>query len=164
MSEREREIAELRRRLAELERESTKPTPPIAGRAPKKNEISGLGAVAIGLFVLIVLGFIISNAASPSSPTTGAQPAANASSAASRPSTPAATEDTNPWTYRDVSDPMVDQKGKLACTTSTNMVQLDPPYQPVTADLCVRKAPKSGLNVYVRLNGDGQILCTSYEG
>ncbi len=68
------------------------------------------------------------------------------------------------WTYRDDRDPMTDQLTRTACVTSSNLAQLDSPYRPVTADLCIRQSPRHGSDVFVALNGDGQIICRTYEG
>lgn len=67
------------------------------------------------------------------------------------------------WTYTDETDPMTDRKTRFACTTSTNRVQLNPPYVDVTARLCLRQSPRHGLDVFVTLDGDGQIICRSYS-
>jgi hypothetical protein len=58
---------------------------------------------------------------------------------------------------------MTDGTTYFACVTSNGEVNLTSPYEPVTADLCIRKAPRSGVNVMVSLNGDGQMLCQSYQ-
>jgi hypothetical protein len=67
------------------------------------------------------------------------------------------------WEYRETTDPMTDGTTYFACVTSNGEVNLTSPYEPVTADLCIRKAPRSGVNVMVSLNGDGQMLCQSYQ-
>lgn len=67
------------------------------------------------------------------------------------------------WTYTTVPDAMRDEPVKIACTTSLNEVNLSPPYESVTADLCIRQRSKDGLNIWVRLNGNGQFICTSYS-
>jgi hypothetical protein len=68
------------------------------------------------------------------------------------------------WTYAEDVDPMSDRKTFLACVNSTDEVDLNPPYDAVTARLCVRNSPKFGVDVYYVLNGDGQILCDNYDG
>ncbi len=100
-------------------------------------------------------------------PADGASKPAPASTPASATPAVADTPSVDPsgsWTYRETKDPMRDSVTKVACTTSTNEVRLDPPYADVSADLCIRKGARFGTDVYVHLNGDGQILCTSYEG
>ena len=69
------------------------------------------------------------------------------------------TVDVSPWSYSEEADALHDVKTKFACTTSTNEVQLSFPYHNVTANLSIRKGPRHGLDAYVQLNGDGQILC-----
>ncbi len=68
----------------------------------------------------------------------------------------------SPWTYSEAADAMHEAKTKVGCTTSTNTATLDWPYKNVTADLCIRRGPRFGLDAYVQLNGEGQILC-SYD-
>ena len=58
---------------------------------------------------------------------------------------------------------MHDAKGKIACTTSTDTVRLGWPYGSQTANLCIRKGPKFGLDAYVALSGDGQIMCSLWN-
>ena len=67
------------------------------------------------------------------------------------------------WDYQAEKDPMTDGVTYTACTTSTNQVALNLPYGTVNAELCVRQSPKYGLDVIVRLDGDGQFMCQSYE-
>lgn len=59
---------------------------------------------------------------------------------------------------------MSDRKTRMACVDSTDTVNLDWPYKSVTAELCIRNSPKFGFDVFFQLNGDGQILCDSYNG
>lgn|GEM_PF-1574944 len=68
------------------------------------------------------------------------------------------------WSYRSRKDEMTDKQTEFACTTSTTQVRLDWPYSDVSADLCIRQSPQHGLDVYLQLNGEGQILCRSYDG
>lgn len=70
---------------------------------------------------------------------------------------------TKNWIYSEENDPMTDKKTYTACTVSKNNVLLTPPYGAVDARLCIRSSPKFGTDVFVALNGDGQILCRSYE-
>ncbi|WP_419256039.1 hypothetical protein ACN2C6_19215 (plasmid) [Caulobacter sp. ErkDOM-YI] len=168
------EIAELRKRLAQLEarrsEEKTDPTidaaGPVAPAEQKKPNPAALVALAvIGVFALIM----VARSCDPG-PTTPA-PSALATTAPVTPYTPPSpvTPATPPvpsyaWTYVDDVDPMSDRKTLLACVDSTDQVSLNPPYEPVTAKLCVRNSPKFGIDVYYALNGDGQILCDSYDG
>ena len=66
---------------------------------------------------------------------------------------------TGAWSYDDVKVALEDKIGTSACATSSEEVKLQPPYQNTTARLCVRRAPKSGLNVFIVLDGEGQITC-----
>ena len=69
----------------------------------------------------------------------------------------------SPWRYSQSRDPMTDQATNIACTTSSNQVQQEWPYRPTTANLCIRQSPQHGLDVYMALNGDGQIICRRYN-
>lgn len=68
------------------------------------------------------------------------------------------------WAYSESKDPMTDGTTQSACVMSQDKVELQPPYEPVTADLCIRQSPQHGLDVMVALNGDGQMMCRSYDG
>jgi hypothetical protein len=63
------------------------------------------------------------------------------------------------WTYSEEVDPMTDKKTEFACTTSINEVTQNFPYHETYAQLCIRSAPRSGLNAYFQLNENGQLLC-----
>lgn len=67
------------------------------------------------------------------------------------------------WTYSEEVDPLTDKVTRWACVKSTNQVELEPPYENVQAQLCVRHDPRHGRDVYVRLLGDGQLLYRSYR-
>lgn len=70
----------------------------------------------------------------------------------------------NSWNYTTTKDELTGKEIKSACVTSENQVSLDFPYEDTTARLCVRQHPQWGRDIYVALDDDGQILCTSYEG
>lgn len=72
---------------------------------------------------------------------------------------PSAPEPASDWSYHERVDPMTDGITSRACVTSKNKAQLTWPYTPASADLCIRQSPKYGLDVFVALNGDGQIIC-----
>ena len=58
---------------------------------------------------------------------------------------------------------MTDRATKTACVWSSNEVQLDFPYGNTRAELCLRNSPQYGQDAYVALEGDGQILCHSFQ-
>lgn len=129
--------------------------------APVKTKV-GCGTVIAGsalfLIFMVVLGSIVgprSQVEPPAASTLASAPTTLDAPAA--PETP--SEPSSPWAYSNLADAMHEQKTKTGCTTSTNKVDLDWPYSDVTADLCIRKGPRFGLDAYVQLNGDGQILC-----
>ncbi len=68
------------------------------------------------------------------------------------------------WSYISDQDEMRDAPIHHACTTSTNVVRLGFPYGTQRTRLCVRQHPRWGQDVIVRLEGNGQILCSSYDG
>jgi len=67
------------------------------------------------------------------------------------------------WRIDEQTDPLTDETVKTACATSSNQVHLSPPYGPRGARLCIRQHPKFGRDVYLMLDGSGQILCRSYD-
>jgi len=171
--ERTEEIAALRRRLAELEAEE--------GPAPSASSISHpppkemprwaiIGGCAVILLIVLALSSSNSSPATTGNAATDQPLTVNEAGAASPAAAEANSEASSPavepanWTYRDVDDAMTDKPTHFACTTSVNSVNLNPPYQNVDARLCVRRSSKFGLDTFVELNGDGQILCRSYEG
>lgn len=147
--------------------------------AKKRNVIPGW---VLGLFGGLLIGYLLgasSNSPSSQTPAAAAESAAAEAAAASADAKAAATqaasaiesdasgrapERRTQWLYSQETDPLTDKVTKTACVTSQNEISQNAPYTDVHAELCIRQAPRSGLNVYVRLDGDGQILCTSYEG
>lgn len=67
------------------------------------------------------------------------------------------------WKIEERTDPMSDQTIKTACVTSSNQVYLSSPYGARGAKLCIRQHPSFGRDVYLTLDGSGQILCRSYS-
>lgn len=160
---RDEEIAELRRRLAALE---AVPSPESTSAVPNNKPVEKARGISKGP-VIVACGIAVIAALIFTS-TKSKQPQTVDESLTDRPAlaqaSPVSEIPKTPWTYTELDDPMATTKGLAACTTSKNEVKLDFPYKSVTADLCIRKLPRSGLNIFVRLNGDGQILCTSYDG
>lgn len=68
------------------------------------------------------------------------------------------------WYYTRDTDEMSGKERVFACTTSSNQVQLKWPYKTQHVELCVRKHPSKGTDVYIRLEDDGQFMCPSYDG
>jgi hypothetical protein len=156
--DRKSEIEALEARLRELKAppsdNTANPAPPEAERSSAKPLIITLLAIG-GITLAVCMASLPHPAPSTSAPAPGLEAAAPPAPPGPPPS---------PWRYTTLDDAMTDAKTELACTTSTNEVQLNPPYGPVTVDLCLRQARQSGLNVLFRLNGDGQIICDSYYG
>jgi hypothetical protein len=132
-----------------------------------------LGFVGGGcLIVGLVLGSALSSGGSapPKDPAPAASLAdLEASLAENAPpltpaSAPAPAAPPTDWRVSERTDPMTDETIKTACATSSNSVYLDAPYGPRGAQLCVRQHPKFGRDVYLSLDGSGQILCRSYDG
>lgn len=88
-----------------------------------------------------------------------ANPAASEAAAAP----PEPTTPTTDWKIDERTDPMSDQIIKTACVTSSNQVYLSSPYGARGAKLCIRQHPSFGRDVYLTLDGSGQILCRSYS-
>lgn len=164
MSEdRDAEILRLRAQLALLEAEaerdrehSSKPEPTSGGQT---STWRGGAFLMVALFGITLLLVAISQCSAPDVEAP-ADPKMSPSTA---------QDDTEPsepppdWRYSERRDPMTDRITHTACTTSTNKALLTWPYSPVSADLCIRQSPEYGLDVYVALNGDGQIICQSYR-
>lgn len=165
MSEHDEEIARLEARLKELKAAKEAPAEvasvPIRGVTNDGGKRNYLGWTVLGVGAA---GFCIWMAANGSTPasspplttTTLDQPI-------SQPVVPQPVVDQPRWTYTSDVDPMTDKKTETACVTSTNEVQQDFPYGNSSARLCIRQSPKWGTDVYVVLNGDGQIVCRSYN-
>lgn len=160
---RDEEIAALRKRLAELEAQppSASFAAAGAGLAPKPATVSR-GPLIAGAIVLVLIALVAISAYQPKPEATPSDNLVDPAKVELSPSPPSVPK--SPWVYSELDDPMATTKGHIVCTTSNNLVMLDFPYEPVSADLCIRRMPRTGLNVFVRLNGDGQILCTSYDG
>lgn len=112
------------------------------------------------LLVVVACGMVLTACGQESSNPNGATPYTEAEKAEI--ATKAEALKTG-WAYREDKDPMTDGMTHSACVTSRDRVGLQPPYDPVTADLCIRQSPQHGLDVMVGLNGDGQMLCQSYR-
>ncbi|USQ94026.1 hypothetical protein [Caulobacter sp. RL271] len=169
------EIAELKTRLAKLEAQkaaqSTAPSStatPVVDEPTKDkdgftNRLTTLMGGGAALFVVLaLLASLLPKTPTPKSdqpvpvdlPPGPIQPLT--------PREPAAPH--YAWTYSEDVDSMSDRKTRMACVDSTDTVNLDWPYKATTAELCIRNSPKFGFDVFYRLNGDGQILCDSYDG
>jgi hypothetical protein len=173
------EIAELRARLAQLEaRRNDEKAAAQAAPAPGAPTV-GSGKTNLGLmvpFAIVGIFVLILIAATNQGSKKAAQdqlaqdqevqaPVAVAPTTISPPAEPTPPPTSAyAWTYAEDVDPMSDRKTLLACVNSTDEVALNPPYDAVTARLCIRNSPKFGVDVYYVLNGDGQILCDSYDG
>jgi TonB family protein len=158
------EIAALKARLAELERASTVEAPKDHLAQPNTSKVG----VVVGLVVAGVIGVMIWAASKPSTPSTE-----NAETTIAQNETVVAQADAlveeerepvSSWSYTEDKDEMTDRVTRTACVVSTNQVMLDWPYGNVRAELCLRNSPRFGRDAYVRLLGDGQVLCRSYDG
>ena len=167
MTDDDKRIAELKAELEEIQarkaaadaapREAEASPAPFSKPARAKDNnttgkvIAGVIVVGLGAWFISTVNSAPSNpAATPASPVAIVEPVVD----------PATL---TPWSYSEDTDALTDKVTKTACTTSSNKVQLDWPYQPVSAQLCIRQSPRFGLDTFVQLNGDGQILCRSYE-
>ncbi len=159
------EIAELEARLAALKAKESGPaeavdTPEVA--KPEVKAADNKRGCLIGVVIIVGLIALVSFCSNSSPTTTAPQVAETDNPLTSGPTTPA--EPPSPWNYSEAKDPMSDHIDHTACVTSTNQVQLSWPYSPVTAQMCVRQTQRWGMDIYIALNGDGQMLCTSYDG
>lgn len=70
---------------------------------------------------------------------------------------------TSKWEYRESEDAMTSKVTKFASITSEDSLSLDFPYSGLNYGmLMVRKHPRSGTNVLVRVS-KGQMMCQSYQ-
>lgn len=172
--DRKSEIAELRRRLEELEAQeraqsagAPPPTPSGIVAASKQDRTPLYGAAALVVILLGTMAYCSSQSAPEPGPDADPGPTAIqqeiAASVAATPMKPVEPANLTQWSYRDSVDPMSDRMTRFACVTSQNEVRLYPPYSDVKAELCIRQSPRYGLDAYVQLLGDGQIICRSYD-
>ncbi len=140
------EVERLRARLAQLE--AKKPSKSGWGFS---GGFFGCFGVLAAIIILIVVLMGIGRCSRDVASTTPSNDASNAVAGSSAPA--------DPWVYNSTTDAMNDAKTKTACTTSTNQINQSFPYHNVSAELCIRHSPRSGLDAYVTLDGDGQILC-----
>ena len=117
----------------------------------------------VGVLASIGLINFVRGANSPATPSDGG-PASTAPRQASSIEATSAPVPVDNWTYDDQDDKLSGSKSHTACSTSTNEVTVGFPYKSGPVRLCIRRAPRSGLNVFVQLVGTGQVLCTSYSG
>lgn len=171
------EIAELKARLATLEAQkaaqsAATPTsatqiiaPPTNDKESAANRLILLVGGCVALFVVLALLASFQPRTSTSEP---APIPANVPPGPVQPIVPQETAEPptpqSAWVYSEDVDPMSDRKTRMACVNSIDTVNLDWPYSAITAALCIRNSPKFGIDVFYRLNGDGQILCDSYDG
>lgn len=154
MSDREQEIADLEARLAAL-KEPPSPSPAPVQKSLKKAKTNNGGIAVLGIagMAIAILIAMASKPMPPPTPETAQAPVPTASAPAPpRPN----------WTYSESKDELRGVTTYIACTTSENLAQLSPPYQPVTAELCLRRGPPSTV-AYVMLDGAGQIICRPYD-
>lgn len=170
-NERDSEIAALRRRLDELERaraaetdKATDSVEELTGAPPQKNRTALYGVAAIIVLLVLLMAYCSSQSNStPSVTADGGATEIQQEIAASVAGKPMGTVSQKSWSYRDDIDPMTDKQTHFACVTSTNEVRLASPYSDVRAELCIRQSPRYGLDAYIHLLGDGQIICRSYN-
>ena len=182
------EIKRLEERLRELKGENTPPPeepapsdtpkPPVApqwAKTPNRTVLADNNRFAVFAIVgaVLVMAVILTIATSSNGPrptpkaaNTAAEwdpDALSARAAAAKAATPPPAP-VYRWAYTRSTDPMDDSTVQMACVRSENEAYLSPPYQPLHAQLCVRRTSKWGLDVFISMLGDAQILCNSYSG
>lgn len=160
----EDEKARLKARLAELEAaaQTIAPASTPSRRISERRVVAVVVLGAVAILAVAVLNVRSSNGYGPVRVSPDLVPAAPPPPHVAAPGGDAAQ--VSFWTYSDELDEMTGRRTRDACVTSIDAVRLDFPYKPTTARLCIRNSPKYGLDAYFQLTGDGQILCTSYQG
>jgi hypothetical protein len=153
-SDRDREVAELKARLDRLT-SGAPPTVRVTGGPSSGGGFSGgffgcLGAVAAIVALIVGLGVL---GKCVKDPATGRSSGNTISAATSSPAPAAAG-----WVYASETHALDRTPTKTACVASSDQVRLDFPYHDTDGQLCLRSGPR-GVDAYVSLNGEGQILC-----
>ena len=113
----------------------------------------GIGAVCLFISLIALVVF------NQSAPTKSAQPTIEALQKEID-----AYEPPNSWRYRRQADKLRGGFTDLACKRSEQKVILEPPYEPIYAEICLRINPDKTKDIYVNLLGDGQIVCYGLDG
>jgi hypothetical protein len=126
----------------------------MAGTGFRGGFFGCLGVFAAIIFLIFVVLLIgrCSQATTNTATSTPTAPASSTNEATGAPAGPG-------WSYSNVKDEIQGKSKVEACVTSTNEVHLSFPYHDTTGDLCIRDWPGHGLDSYIHLAGDGQILC-----
>lgn len=168
------EIEQLKAKLSELERQKAQANEEhdaepsfIAGRISRRSaKVGRTGKLAIALGVVASLVLAVAVMATKGPPQTlAAAPKVQdddwkARTLAFKPGGPNAS--LTSWRYSDEVDPITGGKVRFACVTSVDQVELSFPYEPTTAELCIRRR-NGDTSVYYQLNKTGQIICDSYR-
>lgn len=158
MTDRDTELEALRKRVAELEKRGGAPADSAPGGPPSRRPGRPWPVLGVIALLGVPAGLVLWFNASPATAPPAAPPAAPGTAAVDAPLVTSIG-----WVYDVLTDPMVDKRGHSACVRSDDQVQLQPPYSPVGAHLCISQRPKGQVYVLLTLDGDGQILCRSYE-
>lgn len=65
----------------------------------------------------------------------------------------------SPWSYRTERDELTGREVSYACTVSNNTIRLGFPYESQQLSLCLRRHPRYGRDVIIRLPSGGQFVC-----
>ena len=109
--------------------------------------------------VLVAQGLDTKRSVNPATPTAAveSQPASAAALTQAAPA-PSAPEDMKNWQYTSTTDEMTGRSSKIACTTSTNELDFDFPYNGgASGELCFRRKGKS-LDAWLKVT-KGQFAC-----
>lgn len=132
-------------------------------KQPKKSWVPYAITGVIGFFVIIVLIGVSAQPSATNSMSDAEMKTYLADARASASENTSAAATSSAWEYSSHADAMNDQRTQMACVRSENEAQLDFPYHPVHAQLCLRNSPQYGRDAFVELEGDGQILCNSFQ-
>jgi hypothetical protein len=155
--DRDRELAELRAKVEQLSAGQRSVPPRVevtGGPSPGggfRGGFFGCFGVIAAIFAFIILVVAMgqcSKSVATNTPGSTTAPTASGGSQAS-----------SGWIYSEEGSALQDAKTKLACTHSSDQVHLTFPYHDTGGELCIRRSPRRGLDAYVALDGNGQVLC-----
>lgn len=161
--QRQDEIAKLEARLEALKRGEDAPATAPSKSATRSKSSAPLLVIGVSITLFLLFAAYMNRPGA----TAGGQPVQTPSVAEAAPELASAGEAqavaSPAWTYETVPYEMGGY-GSTACVRAMNRVQLSWPYESQSAELCLRRHPRRGLDSYVRLPRGGQFMCHPFDG